>query len=174
MIGADTPVPQGGILTPVLASLLRCLRVSENSGVYRSQTSRPGHSWQARKKISSVAFLLARREGNSHPSTTGTPQLKATVKHAGDAPILPTLPPCLLFPISSSDLSTPPPPNSLSGIPEQKGHRCPTPRYYYRVEACVNADINLTERSTPGPSAVVVHHRSVRYGAFQELSWDKM
>lgn len=55
------------------------------------------------EKISSVAFLLACTEGNSHPSTTGTPQLKATVKHTGNAPIPPSLP--LFFSISSSDLS---------------------------------------------------------------------
>lgn len=93
--GADTNVPLGGMLTPVLASLLRCLRVSENRGVYHSQTSRSGHSWQARKKISSVAFLQACTEGNSHPSTTGTLQLKAVVKHTGNTPVLSSLPPSL-------------------------------------------------------------------------------
>lgn len=95
MFSADTNVPLGGMLTPVLASLLRCLRVSENRGVYHGETSRPGHSWQARKKISSVAFLQACTKGNSHPSTTGTPQLKAAVNHTGNTPVPPTFPPSL-------------------------------------------------------------------------------
>lgn len=122
------------------------------------------------EKISSVAFLLACTEGNSHPSTTGTPQLKAVVKHAGNAPIPPSLP--LFFSISSSDLSIlstpwspgwlPPPPKFLRGIPQQKGHRCHAWSDYYGVEACVSTDINLEEKSTVGRSDIVGRHQSVR------------
>lgn len=119
-------MPPGGMFSPALASLLKCLCISttgrdpelkaavciiRNSGINlykthmrRGKTSRAGHSWPARKKTSSVVSLSARTEGNSHPTTTGTPPLKAMAKHIGKIP-----PPPFLhsLPLSFSFLSLP-------------------------------------------------------------------
>lgn len=117
VFGADVPGPLGGMLTPVLASLLRCLHISENRGVYHSQASRPGHSWQARKRYPlSLSSWPARRE---------TPIPQQQELHSWRPWLSSLATPPFLHPslFSSAPLSPCcPPPKILSGIPEQKGH----------------------------------------------------
>lgn len=162
-------------------------RLSAEMFTYRpEQASVSQRGQQARaflaspEKISSVAFLLARRRETPIPQQQELHSRRPCLSTLATPPLLhPSL-----FSISSSDLSIlsapwspcypPPLPKILSGIPEQKGHRCHTWSYYYEVKACVITDINLEEKSTLGRSYIVVHHQSVRYRAFQKFSWDKM
>lgn len=101
-----------------------CSRLSAGMFPYQPEqasVSQPRAFLASPEKISSVAFLLACTEGNSHPSTTGTPQLKAMVKRTGNAPLPPSLPLFFSISITSSHLSIlsapwspfcPPSPNS--------------------------------------------------------------
>lgn len=160
------PFAPGGNANP-------CSRLS--AGMFTSRrgrrsVSQPGQQTRAflagPEKISSVAFLLARTEGNSHPSTTGTPQLKARVRHTGNASIPPSFLPLHQIRPSSQPLGTPLPKFRV-GFQSRKVTGA-------THGGMIITDINLEEKSPLGHSYIAVHHRSARHGAFQELSRDQM